>query len=276
MILTFITNAAAIYEHAGFRLLSDPWLTEPAFGSWVHDPPLKTKPEDVLDVDALYISHLHQDHCDPETLKHFRRDIPIVCLKDRFTPRHLERMGFTDICALPDGVSMSLMDTPGDFDVRILGPFAKHPHFECEIGNVIDSALLIEAGGVRVLNTNDNTPTVEKARWLRETYGPFDVVQLNFNNAGPFPACFPQLDRKVEAAHCIQRNLLHMAALARELDAKWTMPFAGAYRLSYGREHLNEFLGTTSAEHACEHLAAAGIKPLLLKEGECLDLSQEP
>ncbi len=268
MKITFITNACAIYEAEGFKLLSDPWLTEPAFGSWVHDPPLETLIEDVLDVDAIYISHIHADHCDPGTLKHFPRDIPLICLNDRFTSRHLERMGFTAVEPLVNDQIYSL----GPFDLTMFGPFAKHPHYECDIGNVLDSALLFTAGERRVLNCNDNTPTVEKARWLREAYGPFDVVQLNYNNAGPYPACFPQVDRKAEAAKCIERNLAHMGEVARALGAKYTMPFAGAYKLGHGKEHLNEFLGTCSAEYAGAYLAQHDIRPLVLKEGESIDL----
>lgn len=268
MKLTFITNACAIYEADGFRLLSDPWLTEPAFGSWVHDPPITTKPQDVVGVDALYISHIHADHCDPETLKHFRRDIPIVCLADRFTPKHLERMGFTDVNALDDSSPVGL----GPFDLTMFGPFVKHPHHDCEIGNVIDSALLIECGSKRVLNTNDNMPTALAGQRLLTDHGPFDVVQLNYNNAGPYPACFTGIDRKAEAKKCVERNLRHLAKVAKALDARYTMPFAGAYKLGHGKEHLNEFLGTCSAEEACLYLEGQGVKSLMLREGESFEL----
>lgn len=275
MKITFISNACAIYEAKGFRLLADPWLTEPAFGSWVHEPPLKTKPEDVLDVDALYISHIHPDHLDPNTLKLFRKDIPIITLHDKynFCTKKLEKLGFKDIRATPDTFESKL----GPFKLTTFGPFTKHPFFEdsAEIGNIVDSALLIEAGGIKILNTNDNTPDLASAYSLRNKYGPFDMVQLNFNNAGAYPACFDNLslkEKNEEAIRCVNRNLDHMLNVARGLNAKFTMPFAGAYKLGYGLEHMNAYLGTTSALRACDFLLENGVRPLYLVEGEVYEL----
>lgn len=275
MKLTFITNACAIYEQNGYRLLSDPWLVPGAFGTWVHDPPLRTKPKDVADVDALYISHIHPDHLCEKTLAVFRRDIPIVTLRDGMSlaEKKLKQLGFTEVRAIEDRAATVL----GPFLLTVFGPFTKHPfHADaCEVGNVVDSALLIEAGGKKILNTNDNTPSVEAARWLRSEYGPFDVAQLNYNNAGPYPACFDNLtadEKASEAKRCVERNLAHMADVARTLAPWTTMPFAGAYRLGYGLEHLNPVLGTCSADYARQYLNEAGLPAISLKEGETLDL----
>ena len=139
MKLTNITNACCVYKADGFRLLADPWLSEDCFeGQWLHNPPLKAKPKDFVGVDALYISHLHADHADPETLRHFRRDIPIVTLSDALSlcAKHLAKMGFTAITALKDQETATL----GPFELTMFGPFCKHPHHEAdaELGNIID------------------------------------------------------------------------------------------------------------------------------------------
>jgi UDP-MurNAc hydroxylase len=280
--LTFINNACALYEHDGFRLLSDPWLVPGAFGTWVNDPPLKTRVEDLLGVDALYISHVHPDHLDPETLKHFPRETPIVTLREPLglVPRKLAELGLHNVIALGDRETAILKHTmkAGQLEVTAFAPFTKHPfHADAtEIGNVVDSALLIQGGGVKVLNSNDNTPSLEAAEWLRKEYGPFDVAQLNWNNAGPYPACFDNLtheEKLSEANRCLDRNLQHMRAVALILDAKYTMPFAGQYKLGYGLEHLNQYLGTCSAANACFYLdGTLGVRALRLAEGESVDL----
>lgn len=278
MKLTFYTNACAVYEHKGFRLLADPWLVPGAFGSWVHDPPIRTKPEDLVDVDALYISHVHPDHLCEKTLEAFRRDIPIVTLKDRLSicAKKLGRMGFTRVLALEDKEAARICFADPNYELTVFGPFTKHPFHDCEIGNVVDSALLILAGGGSILNTNDNTPSLEAAEMLRRDYGPFDVVQLNWNNAGPYPAVFTNLsheEKLAEADRCLQRNLAHMAAVAKVLGATYTMPFAGTYKLGYGLEYLNDYLGTCSARKACDYLEEQGIRSLYLEEGQSLDLT---
>jgi len=278
MKVTFLTNACAIYESSGFRLLSDPWLSESCFdGSWWHDPPIKATPQDYLDVDGLYISHLHQDHADPETLKHFRRDIPIITLMDKhnFCRKHLERMGFTNVLGMYDCQTL-------DFDVvklTMFAPFVTHPFHasDCELGNVVDSALLIEADGQSVLNTNDNSLTVEKAKWFRETYGAPTLAQLNYNCAGPYPACFNNLtlaEKHSESRRLIEQNLKHMRDVGRALGAKVVQPFAGAFRLggTPEKEAMNAYNGTCSAEEAGAYLEAHDVEALVLHEGEAVDL----
>lgn len=275
MKLTFITNACCIYEAEGFRLLADPWLTEPAFDSWVHDPPITTRPEDVAGVDALYISHIHPDHLDEGTLRVFRRDIPIVTLRDKMSlcARHLKKLGFTDVRAMGDRDQADL----GPFRVTMFGPFAGHPHgYDTELGNVVDSALLVEEGRQSVLNCNDNTPTPAAAAQLWQAYGPPTVAQVNYNNAGPYPACFQNLtyaEKKAESARLIARNLEHMVSVAKALGARRVQPFAGAYKLGCGLEHLNDVLGTTSPQHAAYALWMADLRPLVLGEMEAFDLA---
>src|SRR6185436_5631093 len=101
MKITFYANACCMFEFQGYRILSDPWLVDGVFeGAWYHSPPLATKPADLADaVDALYISHLHPDHFDTETLKFFRRDIPILALDhgQNFLCRVLDSAGFTNV-----------------------------------------------------------------------------------------------------------------------------------------------------------------------------------
>ena len=97
MRLTFIDSACAIFEHSGYRVLADPWLSNGAFeGSWYHFPVVKTKPHDIENVDALYISHVHPDHFDLPTLRSFRRDVPIIVLDHgkNYLHRLLRNEGF--------------------------------------------------------------------------------------------------------------------------------------------------------------------------------------
>lgn len=274
MRLKFITNACMIYESEGAKILSDPWLTEGIFyGSWYHDPPITTKVEDLLNVDALYISHIHEDHLDGETLKHFRKDIPIFTLKDKysFCIKHLEKMGFTNVV----GMEHREFKGFGPFQLAIFGPFAKHPTHDCEIGNVVDSALLLIAGDKRVLNTNDNMPDAEAARWLKSQCRPFDLVQLNYNPAGPYPACFNNYshhEKLIQAERMSEELMTHMSNVAKILNARYTMPFAGQYKLGGDVEHLNQYLGLKTAHEAGAFLESNGIRPLVLDECQEFDL----
>lgn len=113
MRLTFYHNACCTYESGEFKLLTDPWFFPGSFGSWTHDPPISIGPAAVADASAIYISHVHEDHCQAESLAGFRRTIPIYCLGEplELVPRKLRGMGFKNIIAMEPG------------GIREFGPF---------------------------------------------------------------------------------------------------------------------------------------------------------
>lgn len=274
MNITFYSNATCLYEYKGYRLLADPWLTETAFeGAWIHETPLKTKPQDLLDVDGLMISHPHGDHFDKQTLKFFRRDIPILTIKDKASlcERLIKNEGFSNVIAVPDNRSVEM----GPFKCTMFEAFCKHPYFDSEMPNPIDSACLIRADSIYVLNANDNTFSVEAAKKFYAEYGSVSVAQLNYNGASFYPACFINLNHEEKLAECerlINRNLAHLAEISSILKPAWTHPFAGAFRLNKHLDHLNQYLGVTSAENAVKYLTDEGLKAFSLKELESFDV----
>ena len=51
-----------------------------AYGSFFHWPPLKMGVSDIGKVDYVYISHIHEDHCSPGTIKHLNKDAEIIIM----------------------------------------------------------------------------------------------------------------------------------------------------------------------------------------------------
>lgn len=271
MKITFIANACAIYESDDFRLLADPWLIDGAFdGAWFHYPKLKTKPKDLHDVDAIYISHLHPDHYCLESLSSFPRDIPIIVLDHgkNYLHKILRRDGWRNIVRIKDQETKVF----GPFSLTMYKPWCLNPWADSSLGNLIDSCLVIEADGQKILNTNDCTPTLEACTELRERHGTFDVAQIQFNAAGPYPSCFSGVGWR-ESEKVKKRNLSYMLHMALILRPKLVHPFAGAYVLGGKNWHKNKVLGTTTAAHAAKYLIENEIKPLHLAEGESYDLS---
>ena len=275
MRLTFIDSACAIFEHAGYRILADPWLSNGAFeGSWYHFPVLKTKPQDVADADALYVSHVHPDHFDPSTLRSFRRDLPIIVLDHgkNYLHRLLRKEGFERLVTIPDQQTVTL----GPFRLTAYKPFATDVFHESKIGNVIDSSLVLEVDGYAIFNGNDNNPTLEAAHALRERHGRFTAALLKYNAASPYPACFMHLDeqrRLEEAGRIRQRNLDHLVAVCDVMQPAYAMPFAGNFVLAGSQWRKNRFLGTTTWDEAARYVERArpAQKTLVLREGQTFD-----
>ena len=273
MKITFIANACAIYESDSFRLLSDPWLIDGAFdGAWFHYPKVKTTPGDLRDVDAIYISHLHPDHYCKLSLSSFPRDIPIVYLKHGKNYLHnmLKRDGWKNLIAIGDGETKAV----GPFNITMYSPWCLNPWADSSLGNLIDSCMVLEADGHKILNTNDCTPTLAGCVDLREKHGQFDIAQIQFNAAGPYPSCFNGLGWR-ESEKVKERNLKYMVLMALVLRPKLVHPFAGAYIIGGKNWHKNKTLGTTTAQDAARYLIDRDIDPLHLLEGESYDLSSK-
>ena len=185
MIIEFVTNACAIYEVEGFRLVSDPWLIDGAFeGSWCHYPPVKTTPQELAaKADALYISHAHPDHYDEATLRFFRKDIPIIILDQppNILRRLLSQIGFTNLIVSKAGERCRI----GPFEYQLLKAFDEHHFEDASLDNILDSACYLSANGVTVMNFNDNIPSTETCERLASEYPGLTMVQVQYTAAGP-------------------------------------------------------------------------------------------
>jgi UDP-MurNAc hydroxylase len=149
MRVTYFGQACTLIEVAGKKVLTDPWLTEGAyFGTWFHTHLLAeagVTPEIFpKDIDYLFLSHEHQDHVDPATLRHFSPQIPVLICRFATAKfrRYIEGLGFQNIWEIPPGQRVALSD---EVAVTVLG--------SAEYTN--DAALLVEGDGCTLLNETD-------------------------------------------------------------------------------------------------------------------------
>jgi UDP-MurNAc hydroxylase len=149
MRVTYYGQACTLIHAGGKKILTDPWLTEGAYhGTWFHTHLLadagvtpQTFPKDI---DYIFLSHEHQDHLDPATLRHFPADIPVLICRFATAKfrRFVEKLGFTKVREVVSGEKLDLGDGVA---ATILGTV--------EYTN--DSAILVEHEGVRLLNETD-------------------------------------------------------------------------------------------------------------------------
>ncbi len=274
----FIGNACGIFHGSkGTRLLCDPWIVDGILeGSWCHYPPLKTTLDEVLDVDVLYVSHIHQDHYD-ERYFNFRKDIPIIVLdsKYNFLINSLERKGYTNLIRVKDNETINVKE----FEITLYAPYCKNNFHESVIGNLLDSAMVVQDNNITAINFNDNTPTVESCSMLREKFGKIDLAMINYNAAGPYPACFDNLteaEKIKESDKILVRNYDYMVALVNELRPSYVLPFAGAYVIGGKLFYKNKYLGTDTWD-ACQAYISdkvnKSIDVVCLRDKDVFDLT---
>ena len=274
----FIGNASGIfYGDKGTSLLCDPWIINGVQeGSWAHYPPLETTMEDLLDVDVIYLSHIHQDHYDDRHFTKFRKNIPIIVLDDKynFLIKNLERNGFTNLILIKDNETKSV----AEFEITLYAPFIEDNFSNAKVGNLIDSAMVIQNNNTVAINFNDNTPSLECCTMLRNKFNKIDLAMINYNAAGPYPSCFKNLtDAEKFEAHkkILSRNYDHLVLTANELQPLYVLPFAGAYVLSGKMGYKNKYLGTDTWD-ACKAYTSSKlnnpIDVICLRDKDIFDL----
>ena len=70
-----------------------------------------------------------------------------------------------------------------EFKLTMFKPFASHIYEEFFIGNLIDSAIVFQENNITAINFNDNTPTSDTSKFLKEKFNKIDLAMINYNAA---------------------------------------------------------------------------------------------
>jgi len=291
MKVTYLQSATVIIEHNGTKVLCDPWLIDGAYyGSWFYWPPFKFNAEDYNDIDYIYISHVHPDHCDVKTLAQLRKDIPILILdfEEKFLLRSLQRLGFTDIREIPHGTEVYLND---DFKVDVLSADNNDPRVfsfcyqtsvpEGEKTRQIDSMAVFSGGSKVVVNSNDCPRGLAALTldYIKKKYKEIDLLLVSYAGAGPFPQSY-----NIES-----QNMTHFSVAAAysflsqtfeyiiQLSPRFYIPYASGYILGGKMSWMNQYKGTLEMEELLTDLVPQIKKNnksemVLLNSGESFDV----
>lgn len=280
MKLEGITNASVLVTLAdGRTVLCDPWYSDGVcYGSWYNFPPLADPARYTsLRPDAIYISHLHQDHLDPDTLARYPRQTEIWIGK--LPHDHLERairgLGFQNITSFelerPTEHRRLVLTFFGDFAPTVLGaPDA--------VDYAIDTSILIrDADGTTLFNVNDNTIQVPDARRVAERFGSPDLSLVPCSGASLYPHAFPDYphEEKLELKRQLTQQMIErFLGVCETLGSRWIVPAAGSYVMGGSIAHYSAYLHQPTPATLLERWNERGIKDselVNLCEGDVLD-----
>ncbi len=291
MKVRYISSACVILEHEDIKVLCDPWLTDGVYyGSWYHYPPLEFRPEDFDDVDYIYISHIHHDHMDVDSLKRISKNIPVLIhdFADKFLLRIIKEIGFHEVIEIPHQESYKLGN---DFEVEILAadncdPVVCGKYFGCKLlgednsrTKQVDSLAVFSSSNYVVVNTNDCPYDLTRysCDYIAKNYSHIDLLLVGYTGAGPYPQCYENYSpiEKAQLADLKKNQFLNKTiGYLKHLQPKYFMPFAGQYTLGGSLAYLNDLRGTPELEELpdlfCTLIAENNLdtKMVLLNSGE--------
>ena len=170
--ITWVNHASYRFDHGNIRMITDPWLFGSAFDDgWDLLTESAFTPERFADITHIWFSHEHPDHFAPQVLAKIPEDIRsnIVAFfqhtSDKRVASFLDKLGFK-VVELPHRRPYKLSD-----DVTIT----------CGKMQGIDSWLLTEVDGLKILNLNDCiVDSRRKSLSIKRTTGDVDVLMTQF------------------------------------------------------------------------------------------------
>lgn len=268
-----------------FKLLCDPWLTDGEYyGSWSHYPPfdLDKYIDEINSYNAIYISHIHPDHCSEKTLKKISKDIPVYILSyhSKFLKFKIERLGFK-VIEISNFEKVKLCE---NFTLSIIAADNCDPELcykfnGCADINIkgatqqIDSLSVITCNNKNILNINDCPYELAKSALVKiKKSFDIDFLLVGYGGAGPYPQCFENLDyeqKKLKALEKKEKFLKMSLNYIKDINPNFYMPFAGTYTLTGKLSELNDLRGVPSLEEAYNYLE----KTLINTNSKCIKLN---
>lgn len=177
-----VGHACLEIEARNQLLLTDPWWAGPAYtGQWHPWPTPLPESLPTRSIDALYLSHGHEDHLHLPTLRRLR--VGKVLVPDFLTGGMAaflrETLDVSEVIELPHGKTVGL---GGGLRATCYA-------------NLNDSILVLEDGSTVLVNANDalhaSPPTVIEhfCRLLQRNHPPITQLYLGYGGASWFPNC---------------------------------------------------------------------------------------
>lgn len=215
MEMQILSHAGLKVESGGVTLICDPWLIGSAYWrSWWNYPPVPKALVDSLKPDFIVLSHLHWDHFHAPSLRLFRPDTPVIVPYDRYDRmvRDLAAVGMTNVIELKNGESHDL--APG---FRLTSY-----HFS---PSVTDSALVIEAEGVTILNANDAKLAGAPLERLLRAHPKIDFALRSHSSANAH-ANFHLIGESDAIEDDVTRYLKSFSLFMKRVRPRYAIPFA--------------------------------------------------
>jgi UDP-MurNAc hydroxylase len=217
--ITGLGHAGLYIETAAGSVLCDPWRNPAYFASWFVFPDNSRLDWAVYErPDYLYVSHLHRDHYDADSLRRIAKTATVL-LPEYPTDelRHaLEDLGFRSFMTTRTGEPVELDG------LRMMIQALTAP----TDGPIGDSVLAIDDGRFRLVNQNDaRPPELETIA----AFGPYDAHLLQFSGAIWYPMVYDmpanalaELGRRKRAG-----GMTRALRYAESVGARYVFPIAG-------------------------------------------------
>lgn len=270
MKIEYICHACLLIETEDLRIVTDPWLGGAAYcGQW-HLFPKPVNGEKLQNIDAILISHGHEDHLNEETLRTLPKKAKVFYPYSFFggAKEYVESLGFQNVKECVTHKKYKISD-------ETAVTFVINSH---------DSLMVIESGEKVLVNANDALHSYPekvidfylaeiKAKWEK-----IDYLFCGFGGASYFPNAM-HLEGKNDWEISLVREQLfahNFCRVVKGLKPSVAVPFAADFcLLDDNQRWINEarFPREKMADYYRKYFAESGYEPQIfaMYSGDVLD-----
>ncbi len=281
MKITHYSNSFISVRSQGEHILCDPWMGKANTGGWQSFPEYPTEELacHLLDARWIYLSHLHDDHFHPETLKVLGlldREFVIKRFDAPVMRERLKKIGAKRIHEL-DPFTINRF---GPFDVAIFPQMTSNSSaYEDQVNFDMDTSIAFRADGTVFFNQVDNPLSTADAKevrdWIVNHLGAIDIACLKSGAASEYPHLFLDIDKIKEKQRLVDGALDLLTTWLRLLDPKFFFPAGGTYVIPGWMHVLGDNIAQPTFNDICELIGKLNLplKPLSLEGGYTVDMS---
>jgi UDP-MurNAc hydroxylase len=268
-------------ESENQRLVCDPWMGKANTGGWQSFPEFSNgdMATHLAGSRWVYISHLHDDHLDPKTLKNCGLlDCEFVIkryatstLKDR-----LKRLGVKHVHEIEPFTLTAL----GPFSICIFPQMTSNSSaIENDVNYDLDTSIAIKSDNTIFFNQVDNplsrVDMIQVKEWIHKYMGPIQVAALKSGAASEYPHLFLDIDQEGEKLRIVERSLDNLVEFLNILSPQYYFPAGGTYLIPGQLSVFNKNIAQPSwvdIKHRLDQ-SLPSVRPLLMEGGNAMDIS---
>lgn len=270
MKIEYICHACLLIETEDLRIATDPWLGGAAYCEQWYVFPKPVNAEKLNRLDAIFISHGHEDHLHEETLRTLPKNARVFYPYSFFggAKEYIESFGFST-------VKECITFKKYQISAKTAVTFIINSH---------DSMMVIESGGEVLVNINDALHSYPEkvidfyTEAIRKKWSKIDYVFCGFGGASYFPNTMHLAGKDDWEISLVREQLFahNFCRVVKGLKPNIAVPFAADFALlAENQRWINEarFPRRKMAEYYKKYFAEDDFVPQIIDmySGDVLD-----
>jgi len=283
MKITHYSNSFVSVRSQDYHIVCDPWIGKANTGGWQSFPEFSVDQlaSQLTDANWIYISHLHDDHFHPETLKILGlldREFIIKRFQTPILRERLKRLGITRI----HEVDPFTVNRFGPFEVTIFPQMTSNSSaLEDDVNYDLDTSIAIKADGYVFFNQVDNPLSLKDLALIRDYVvdhlGPIEISCIMSGAASEYPHLFLDINQIGEKHRIVERSLHDLGDWLRLLKPNYYFPAGGTYLIPGCLGIFNENIAQPDFTAISKYINSQGlpVQALHLEGGNFLELYED-